>query len=225
MQFLIICVAAVAVFGRSVLASDQCHLRELDLCAAAGAGANKVPATEAEVDKYCQLGMEAKDCFQNYTSKCATPIQRELLQFATEGARQTGERFCKKGDELRDGYLKHAPCLAKAQPEGRKCLTDVQAGLEKVEEVEFRDRITAACCVYTRYNRCSSAVVESKCGQEAIRYGQIVLKLSTSNLLDVVCQGFESNTKCDTLLPPAGSKPKGNSKSIISKLFNAYAST
>ncbi|OQR79141.1 hypothetical protein BIW11_00195 [Tropilaelaps mercedesae] len=225
MQLLAKCYTAAVLLVTATFAAGQCHLREIDICAAASAGISKVPATEIEVNKYCQLGNEAKDCFQNYTIKCATPIQRELLHFATEGARLTAEKFCTKGDELREGYLKHAPCLARTQPDGKRCLTDVQAGLEKVEEVAFKDRITAACCVYTRYNKCFSDIVEGKCGTEAIRYGQIVLRLSTSNLLDVVCQGFDTNPKCSTLLPPPGSKPKGNSKSIISKLFNAYASS
>lgn len=212
----------VAIGGAT---ADRCHLRELDLCVASGAGNNKISTTEADVDKQCGIMQEVSECFGNYTKTCATPIQRELVGLISEGARDVSKKFCTRGDKLRTEYLKHAPCLAKAQPQGRKCLTDVQAGLEKIEEAKFSERISTACCVYARYSSCSTKVVEGACGKDAVEYGNLLIRLATSNLLDVVCQSYLNNPVCDTLLPPPGTKAKGNSKSIVSRLFNAYVSS
>ncbi|OQR79142.1 hypothetical protein BIW11_00196 [Tropilaelaps mercedesae] len=220
--YVVICVLFAAVVG---IQADRCHLRELDLCVASGAGNNKISTTEAEVDKQCGVMQEVSECFGNYTQSCATPIQRELVGLVSEGAREVQKKFCTRGDKLRTEYLKHASCLAKAQPQGRKCLNDVQTGLEKIEEAKFQDRVSTACCVYARYAQCSTQVVEGTCGKAAVEYGHLLIRLATSNLLDVVCQNFLNNPVCDTLLPPPGTKAKGNSKSVVSRLFNAYVSS
>jgi len=205
--------------------ADRCHLRELDLCIASGAGNNRVATTDAEVEKQCATMREVSECFGNYTKTCATPIQRELVGLLSEGARDVQRKFCTRGDKLRTEYLKHAPCLAKTQPQGRKCLTDVQAGLEKIEEAKFDARISTACCVYARYNTCSTKTIEGSCGKDAVEYGNLLIRLATSNLLEVICQSYLTNPVCDRLLPPPGTKPRGNSKSIVSRLFNAYVSS
>lgn len=220
MKTFILLAVATAAF-----AVDQCHLRELDLCAATGAGQNKVPTNDAEIDTYCGMADEGKQCMGNYTAKCTTPIQKELITFATEGAKDLGEKFCKHGDALRVDYLKHAPCIAKAQPDAKKCVTDVQAGLEKIEVAKFQDRISTACCTYVRYQKCSTGVIEGQCGKEAVEYGNLIIKLASSNLIDVMCQGYGTNPVCDSLLPPPGTKPNGNSKSVVYKLFSAYVQT
>jgi len=217
--------ALISVLVAGVASADRCHLRELDLCVASGAGNNKISTTEADVDKQCGVMQEVSDCFGNYTKSCATPIQRELVALVSEGARDVQKQFCTRGNKLRTEYLKHAPCLAKTQPQGRKCLNDVQAGLEKIEESKFQDRISTACCVYSRYTACSTKSIENACGKEAVEYGNLLIRLATSNLLDVVCQSYLSNPVCDRLLPPPGTKAKGNSKSIVSRLFNAYVSS
>jgi len=220
MKYLVILV--VVACTASWVAGQSCHLRELDLCAATGIGNNKISTTESDVDKQCAVMAETRECFGNFTKKCTTPIQREIVGFITEGANDVSKRFCTRGDKLRTEYLKHAPCLVKTQPEGKKCLKDVQTGLEKIEESKFQDRISTACCVYARYNACSTKAIEGTCGKAAVEYGNVLVKLATSNLLDVVCNGYERNPVCNTLLPPPGTRPRGNSKSVVSRLFNAY---
>jgi len=225
MQSFVTCTLVVlAVLVPAAVWAQSCHLRELDLCAATGAGSNKISTTDADIDKQCGVLAESKECFSNFTTRCTTPIQRELGALVTQGAAELGTKFCTKGDPLRVEYLKHAPCIAKTQPEGKKCLQDVRVGLEKIEEAKFQERITVACCVYGRYTACTTKAVESQCGKDAVEYGQLLIRLATSNLLDVVCKGYDTNPVCNTHLPPPGTKAKGNSKSILSKLFNAYVS-
>ncbi|XP_003747691.1 uncharacterized protein LOC100900897 [Galendromus occidentalis] len=216
--------ALVSMLMAGVEAADRCHLRELDLCAATGATSNRIPTSEADVDKQCKIYQEVSDCFGNYTKLCTTPIQREVINLLTEGVRDTQKKFCSRGDKLRAGYLKHAPCLAKAQPQGRKCIEDVKVGLQTIEEAKFADRVGTACCVYLRYADCATKTIETVCGQEALEYGNLLLRVITSNLPDVTCQNYRNNPACDTLIPPSGAKAKSSAKGVISRLFNAYYS-
>lgn len=205
-------------------AADRCHLRELDLCAATGATSNRIPTSEADIDKQCKIFQEVSDCFGNFTKLCATPIQREIVNLLSEGVRDTQKKFCTRGDKLRSEYLKHAPCLAKAQPHGRICIEDVKVGLQTIEESKFSDRIPTGCCVYNRYSECATKTVETNCGADAIEYGTLLLRVITSNLPEMTCQGYKNNAVCDTLLPPSGTRPKSSGKGVVSRLFNAYYS-
>ncbi|OQR79139.1 hypothetical protein BIW11_00193 [Tropilaelaps mercedesae] len=224
---LIVCSLAVVLAALTgAHAADKCHLRELDLCAATASGATKVPATEDEIDKYCAIGVEAKECVENYMNQCATPIQKELFSWVTKDPLKQGADFCKKGNALRNEYLKHGPCLAKAQPEGKKCVEDIRAGLEKLESSKFTDRVSTACCIYHRYQKCSSEIVEAKCGKEALELGSNILQRSVGVSVSLFCNGFDADSaQCQALLPPPGTKPSGNSKSIVSRLFSVYVSS
>ena len=213
---------SVAVIGSE--AADRCHLRELDLCAATYATSNRIATSESDVDKQCNLIQEVSECFNNFTKLCTTPIQRELVALVTEGARDAQKKFCTRGEKVRSEYLKPASCLAKAQPQGRICIDDVKSGLQAIEEAKFSDRISTACCVYTRYADCATKTVESQCGAEAVEYGNLVIRMVSSNLFDITCQAFKNNPQCDTLLPPSGTKAKSSGKGVISKLFSAYYS-
>lgn len=207
--------------------AQTCHLRELDLCAATLLLFNQNPSgvatTDSELDKQCGFLKEAQGCFSNFTQRCTTPLQRELIAFGSEGSNTVFREFCKKGSEIRQNYLKHAPCLGQTMPDQKKCLTEIQVGLEKVSEVPFQSRVPTGCCTYQRYQDCTSKAINSKCGKEAVEFGQILIRMAASDLPDVVCQGYgNSNPICDTLLPPIGSKPTGKSTSVLSRLFSAY---
>ena len=215
-------VSVLSLLAMGSLAADRCHLRELDLCAATVAGSTKIPTSDAELDTQCDVLREIGDCVGNFTKTCVTSMQRELLSLATEGAREVQKSYCTRGESLRQEYLKHAPCLAKTVPQNRVCIEDVKAGLQAMEEAEFSERISSMCCIYTRYNSCATRTVEATCGAEAVEYGNLFIRLISSNLPDVLCQGFTNNTICDSLLPPPGTKAKNTAKGIISRLFSAY---
>lgn len=203
-------------------ASDPCHMRELDLCAADAAGGKKVPSNDAEVESHCNLAKGTKNCTDDYIAKCATPLQKELLQFVSEGPKQTADDFCSKDSTIRKNYLKHASCLAKAQGKEKECTSDMQAALEKLEQAKHQDRVATACCAHVRHQKCSESIIESMCGKEAIEYGQLILRMVSGDLPNVMCQGFDANPQCSSLLPAPGTAPKGNNKSMIGKIMKAY---
>ncbi|XP_064470486.1 uncharacterized protein LOC135385216 [Ornithodoros turicata] len=224
--FLFAALCAVAVYQVSA-AAGSCHLRELDLCAATLLLFNQNPSgvatTDNEVDKQCGFLRESQECFKNYTTRCATPLQRELIGFVSEGSQEVFTKFCTRDTDVRRNYLKHAPCLGQTMPEARKCLNDVQVGLEKVTTTPFAQRVPTGCCIYHRYQECSRQAVESRCGPEAVEFGQILLRMAASNLPDVICnQCSHDENQCNQLLPPKGTKPSGKSNSVLSRLFSAY---
>lgn len=91
----------------------NCHLRELDLCAATLLLFNQNPSgvatTDAEVDKQCGFLKESQDCFRNFTTRCATPLQRELIGFVAEGSQELFKQFCTKGTEVRTSKYNTSP--------------------------------------------------------------------------------------------------------------------
>ncbi|XP_054161722.1 uncharacterized protein LOC128959741 [Oppia nitens] len=224
-----LCAALLSIRGYQTSVSAQsCHLRELDLCAATLLVFTQNPAgiatTENELNKQCGYLREADFCLRNYTRRCSTPLQRELIQFVTEGSLRLLSEYCTRGSQLQHSYLKHASCLNSAQRTQRICVKDLQAALEVVTQVEWDKRIPAGCCAYRRFLQCIENLVESRCGKEAVEFMKLLLRMALSRLPDIVCQGYgHENSECKTLLPPAGTYPKGpRSNSILSRLFSAY---
>ena len=216
---------ALALFTGKVYTADKCHLREVDLCAVPIASTNKVPATEEEIDKYCAIATEAKQCLENYLAQCSTPIQREVYAWATKDPLKNTADFCEKGSTQRNDYLKYAPCLVKAQSEGKQCTDDIHAALEKLETATFADRIPTACCIYHRYEKCVSDIVETHCGKEAVTLATEIVQRHAGVSPQIICHGFDgSSDQCKNLLPPPGTKASGNAKSLLGRLFSLYVS-
>jgi len=71
------------------ISGHNCHLRELDYCAATilifTQNPSGIATTESQLTKQCGYLHEAEQCFYNFTQKCTTPLQRELISFLTEG--------------------------------------------------------------------------------------------------------------------------------------------
>jgi len=208
--------------------AQSCHLRELDLCAATllvfTQNPSGIATSDNELNKQCGYLREADVCLRNFTRRCTTPLQRELINFVTEGSMRLLNEYCTPGTQLRQSYLKHAPCLNQAQKNQRTCVKDLQAALEVVTTVEWDKRIPAGCCAYRRFIACTENLVESKCGKEAVEFMNLLLRMALSRLPDIVCQGYgPENAECRQLLPAPGTNPKGaRSNSVLSRLFSAY---
>jgi len=216
--------ACLAVGARA----QSCHLRELDLCAATllvfTQNPSGIATSDNELNKQGGYLREADVCLRNFTRRCTTPLQRELINFVTEGSMRLLNEYCTPGTQLRQSYLKHAPCLNQAQKNQRTCVKDLQAALEVVTTVEWDKRIPAGCCAYRRFTACTENLVESKCGKEAVEFMNLLLRMALSRLPDIVCQGYgPENAECRQLLPAPGTNPKGaRSNSVLSRLFSAY---
>lgn len=219
--------------GTGVSAQAQsCHLRELDLCAATLLVFVQSPGglavNEAEINKQCVHLREADTCLRNFTKRCMTPLQRELINFTANSTYQLMDDYCAKGSAFRSSYLKHASCLNQVQKKEQKnCIRDLQVALEALSSAsngETSKRIHLACCAYRRFDSCMSHQVESKCGKEALQFVRSTVERITSRLPDKFCRNQKpEGQECKTLLPKPGTLPKGSkSSSVISRLVSAY---
>ncbi|XP_076304336.1 uncharacterized protein LOC143222157 [Tachypleus tridentatus] len=207
----------------------DCHMRELDLCAATLLLFNQgdsVAQSASELDTQCQYIRDAQVCLRNYTNRCMTPIQKELMNFVGEGSEKLLSEYCTDGTDIRSRYLQNAACLNHANKETRTCLEDLQVALQVISEAEFDKRVPTACCGYQRYMECVRQKIESKCGKESVDFMQELLRMAVSRLPDIICTGYgPNNNECQSLLPPQGTPPKeGHTDSALSRIFSAYFS-
>jgi hypothetical protein len=237
-------------------AGGSCHLRELDLCAASmlvfTQAPNGLATNDAEINKQCVHLKEADGCLRNYTRRCMTPIQRELMTFAANSSFQLLDEYCTKGSNLRQSYLKHAQCLNQIQKrqEHKGCMRDLQASLELLTSNQLPaskqdlqkptgrssagadgqgdlngKRLQVACCAYRRFESCLGGQTEKRCGKETIQFVQSIMRRATSRLPEIVCRHYKPDgPECRALLPKNGVSPRGSkSNSIISRLLSAYS--
>lgn len=216
--------------------SGSCHLRELDLCGASLLvsmhSADGFAATDKEIDKQCVNMSEAGQCFRNYTRRCMTPLQRQIVTFSANGTIDLASEYCRKGSAFRSNYLKHAKCLNLVQKKEQKgCLRDLQAALEIVSTtstaagLEAGRRLALACCAYKRFESCFGDQLHKRCGKETSAFVQSTFGRATSKIPETICQNYKADSnECRTLLPKSGSAPKGaKSNSIVSRLITAYS--
>lgn len=216
----------------SQVSSQSCHLRELDLCAASLLVLTQSPSglaiNDNEIDKQCVQLKEADVCMKNFTRRCMTPIQREILTFGSNSTSQLLSDYCTKGSMLRKSYLKHSKCLNEVQKKEQKvCIKDLQNSLELLTTnnsgIENK-RLQLACCTYKKFESCLGLPMEKKCGKEAINFVNGVIRRITSKLPEQLCKNYKPEGEvCRTLLPKSNIQPKGSkSNSIISRLLSAY---
>ena len=232
-------------------AQNSCHLRELDLCATSLLVLTQSPSglatSEPEIQKQCGHLREASTCFRDYTKRCLTPIQREVLSLASNSTQLLLEDYCSKGTKFRLHYLKHATCLGQVykKQEHRSCTRDLQVSLELLTEPESKaargggggsseqdsasgagaKRLQRACCAYRRFESCVGGHIERRCGKEASQFVGATVRRASSRLPDTLCRAYKPDgPECRALLPKAGASPKGpKSSSIISRLLSAYS--
>lgn len=211
--------------------AQSCHMRELDLCAATLIVFTQSPAglavNDHDLNRQCGYLKEADNCIKNYTRRCATPVQRQMVSFMGEGPMDLLEEYCKPGTEIRKAYLKHATCLNGAQKSHQKvCIKDLQIAFESLTSTgdNLQKRLPLGCCTFKRFENCIGSQVEKKCGKEALNFINLVLKRAFSRMPDMLCRNYKPDGReCKAVLPQPGTQPKGaKSNSAISRLFSAY---
>ena len=82
------------------------------------------------------------------------------------------------------------------------------------------------CCAVRRMRKCSSDIVESKCGKEGMKYmNQMLQSIAGTRLPEIACREFDpTSKKCTSILPPPGTKAQNTrSNSVLSRLLNTYS--
>ncbi|XP_015782985.1 uncharacterized protein LOC107360777 [Tetranychus urticae] len=230
MQYLLIAAILIVSFGSQTINGQtaSCHMRELDLCTATllvfTQNSQGIQGTEAEIERQCGYIREASSCRHNYTRRCISPLQRELVDFIAEGGKSLADEFCTPGTEIRAEYKKHAKCLSEARSQSKQCTKDLQRSLEEVSQTTWDNRVAMACCGYNRFQDCVTVSITNRCGEAALDLSRKIVRLSSSRLPEFLCQSYPSTSaKCGEILPPAGTEPLGvRSNSVLSRIFSSY---
>lgn len=217
---MLLAVAASGVY------SQACHMREVDLCTAIGMfhyQSNGVPSDEEKVNEWCETMKEVEDCMGNFSAKCMSPLQREVMGLLS-GSEEEAKQLCVQGSESRARYLTHAECLSEGadSDEFKDNLRDMQVMVEKLFEVPYKQRFPLMCCGFRRFYEESDAVTKRRCGDAAVDMTRSIIRMITTDLPETICQRYDPNSaECQGLLPPKGTPPKqGENKSQLSKLLD-----
>lgn len=231
----------------SVVGQNSCHLRELDLCAASllvfTQAPNGLASSDSEINKQCSHLKDADNCLKNYTRRCMTPIQRELMTFTVNSTFGMLDEYCTKGSRLRQNYLKHATCLNQIQKkqEHKSCIRDLQASLDLLtannipgggngngngknrDKIKRDDdsgiadltgkRLQLACCSYRRFESCLGGQMEKRCGKETIQFVQSIIRRATSRMPETICRQFKPDGQECRAILPKSGSTSKGSKS------------
>jgi len=206
---------------------QNCHLREMDLCAASllvfTQGPQGVGTTEKDLDRQCSFIKETDTCIRNFTKNCMTEQQQQLANFMFDGTSKLQKDYCTPGSALRKGYLKHSACLNIVQKEQKPCIKDLQVSFEEVTSAKWNMRTGLACCAYRRVRTCTENLMKEKCGEGAIDFFTDLSQAMLGRLPELMCDEFTLDSPTCKQLPPPGSAPKGSrSTSILNRLLSAY---
>lgn len=127
---------------------QTCHLRELDLCLSSLTvffQHNQHPITNSEISRQCKILMETETCLSNFTNRCMTDNQSELVDMIAEGGLETIRELCKPQSKTRSSYLKHGDCINGQHKAQRVCMRDFQVSLEKAVDINWQDRLKLGC--------------------------------------------------------------------------------
>jgi len=219
---------AFVAFCTIQVQAQNCHLRELDLCAASllvfTQGPSGIANTEAELDRQCTFIKEADTCIRNYTSTCTTDLQKQLADMMFDGTGKLQKDYCTTGSNLRKLYMKHSPCLRTAMRDAqRPCIKDLQVAFEAMNAAKWDKRIGLGCCAYNRVGDCMSAIIKKQCGEETVKFIGDMTKAALSRMPEIMCSDFTLESKECADLPAPGTPPKGGkTTSILNRLLQAY---
>jgi len=206
--------------------SQACHLREIDLCTAMGMfhyQSNGVPADDEKLTEWCETMTEVGECMGNYSAKCLSPLQREVMQLMA-GGDEVGREMCTEGSESRVRYLEHAECIAEGSEsdEFKDNLRDMQVLIEELFEVPFKSRFTLFCCGIEKFHKRVADITRERCGEDAVEMMNIIFKMVMTDMPETICKPFDPESdKCQDLLPAPGTPPRGGeNRSNLAKLFD-----
>lgn len=215
--------------------SQMCHLKELDKCAMTilifTGNPSGIATSEAELNDQCNHLRKTENCVRNFTRKCMTSLQQELIGFATEGTYRLIDGYCTPGNQLRSSFLKRsASCWNKGQQQDqRNCVKEFHEVLNTLaSSSNSDDRIRTGCCAYRRFNDCTRTSLEVKCGKETVEFMHVLLRMALSHLPDAVCQNYASRgdgeRECDrSSVPDRPKYYKEGRKNILSRFMVPYA--
>lgn len=182
-----------------------------------------LPVNYNEMVPHCQEEFDAEDCIKNFARKCLPPFERQVAGMLILGAGQVLRKRCAP-DGTKE-YLSHYKCIKKSINLLHDAMDQLIYTLMAVSDEKDADiKIPTSCCAFARFQDYANKIVRYSCqdfDKKAEEYiGTKMIKGYVSDVLDLSCQGYETNSdKCTKVkLPPGGYEWKNQS---LAKLPNA----
>ncbi|XP_074601462.1 uncharacterized protein LOC141855353 [Brevipalpus obovatus] len=221
--------------GRNRKPKGSCHLKEIDQCIGRldkynSNNSSKLLTTSRGLDEICTNSLDVVTCFRNYMTKCGTPLQRELFEFAIEQFSKSIDQFCKPGP-LREEFLRNSPCIvnrviSKSNYKD-KCVNNFLSTIDKTNKLkEMDDRLDTICCSYNRWEGCVFNLIEKECTEKGKIAMQNFIDKAFGGLTNLICSSnaFDpASQRCTSLYAAPGARPKGKlSDNPVTKYIASY---
>lgn len=151
--------------------------------------------SQQELEQMCPKLMDGLRCIDNFTQKCLEREHRAYFNTLYTGTTQVIVDLCQEG-AYQTEYLKHAPCMRKAQAEYEECADEYQLRIKTLNKVGRRnsqddeDNVQVLCCSFQRYLHCSERVVNSTCGPRTATFTKGFLDRMSGPLVQGHCQSY-----------------------------------
>jgi len=151
--------------------------------------------SQQELEQMCPKLMDGLRCIDNFTQKCLEREHRAYFNTLYTGTTQVIVDLCQAG-AYQTEYLKHAPCMRKAQAEYENCADEYQLRIKTLNKVgrrnsqEDEDNVQVLCCSFQRYLHCSERVVNSTCGMHTATFTKGFLDRMSGPLVQGHCQEY-----------------------------------
>lgn len=180
---------------------DQCHLKEAENCLnnlqklSKGKDPTSIIATSKGLDRLCStIREDAVKCVKTYSKKCGTPLHREVLDLVLDQITNRLNKFCKADNPDRVAFLKESPCIHKkvlSTEEYKKgCNNNFLAVVDQMDDEvtgKADDGHARMCCGYMTWHHCTSKMIETSCGANAIKQYDNFMGGLTGTLSNMAC--------------------------------------
>lgn len=206
--------------------SCECHLRNFDLCSShlilLSQPVPMMPPGDV-FDRMCAFLNESYQCRQDYLHRCSTPSALVMIQLMTQQNDAAFSSLCSPPEAIhwKNKYSASYYCLQSTKMLCRHCMYDYQAGLEAAL-VNETTQITGGCCAFNRLVACTSDIILSTCGADALAVSKKIGAIFASSVANNLCRTYPEDSQfCLDLLPPIGTLPKGDHFAHYSQIFGS----
>jgi hypothetical protein len=205
---------------------DQCHLREMEACInkmqdlGKGPNPSVIITTNAGINKICNtIRDDMTKCIKGFFKKCGSPLHREVLDLMIDQMTNRVTKFCRDDNPAKIKFLEHSPCMHEkvfSTSEYKSgCNNNFLAVVDKIDD-HIGDQADSThetlCCGYGTWYQCTSNLIQTSCGSEAVAAYKGFLGNSFGTLTNMACPAdlfAPESEQCQKVKPKAGTKAKG----------------
>ncbi|XP_055587529.1 uncharacterized protein LOC129739975 isoform X2 [Uranotaenia lowii] len=155
---------------------------------------SKVPETEEEISKRCEVFNRGMACVQRYVDSCLDSVKRRIIDNEVYGAKKLYAYLCQDRSFQRE-FLKHKTCFVHVQNHWNTCSRDFVAILKDEMAHPASNSNTLYlnfCCARYGYENCVYNSAALMCTPESARFLRKIATLLSSDRHFQNCDRIET---------------------------------